>query len=221
MCLSDLDLSGNCLTSSSVCDLANIVQHAPDLRTLDISHNDISITNTVSATSWERFMNACCSTPLSIVIDISSNKNLGNLASEIMARVVSGSQGIRQSRRDSHQGSGARSDMDKLVIQSSAGAVTTHDMNQDTAPDAEIDVESSGESGPVSSTPLGDRVVILLLGDVGLSEHAAMFINSVRSRRSPALKVSMPDPLLNHSIETLGKDGLHLLSLGTKSRFVR
>lgn len=86
--LVDINLHDNTLTAQSLARLAPILILAKtDIQTLDLSNNNIRVTNEEEARDWEYFLRSFQSCRSLRRLDISNNPDLGSWALEILARV--------------------------------------------------------------------------------------------------------------------------------------
>ena len=88
LALEDLNLSGNGITTISLARLAPIIELAKyDLKTLNVSGNNIKVESDEEAQQWEAFLRAFKDCLKLRRLDLSSNGELGVRAMEVLARM--------------------------------------------------------------------------------------------------------------------------------------
>lgn len=90
LALEDLNLSGNGITTTSLARLAPIIEISKyDLKTVNLSNNQIRVETTEQAQEWEAFLRSFSGSFKMRRLDLSGNEQLGSRALEIFARVHS------------------------------------------------------------------------------------------------------------------------------------
>ncbi|KAF7194602.1 hypothetical protein HII31_04108 [Pseudocercospora fuligena] len=215
--LEDLNLSGNTLTTVSLDHLTEAIELACyDLKTLDLSNNQIEVKTDEQAAQWEKFLRSFRDCRRLRRLDLSGNP-LGTRALEIFARIH-----IQEPHIDPMPASGTMS------VQSLPNSIA------DT-----VDTPTNGtyvHDKMVNGTFLRRRcglrgIPYITLTDIGLTDAGALWLSYVLedhhypSQMIDELNATLPDSTIktyqqdanfsgvdwNERESTLGKDGLYLL----------
>ncbi|KAF2153893.1 hypothetical protein K461DRAFT_311920 [Myriangium duriaei CBS 260.36] len=215
--LTELNLSGNELTYKSFDGLARIMRQSPELVSLNLSNNQVSIKTEEAVSEWEKFADAYWSSPRMNRLDLSDNKDLGGPAFESLAR-ISASQMVDASiRRDSHHfDSVAEMDISSTTRRAEQLKENLSDHNN---------IDDGALSDPVGSSPISDKSVeygrsrIIALKSVGLDEHAILFASAIILRTSDSADAVRIE--WGGKTDLLSRDGALLLDLAANYQCVR
>ena len=175
LALEDLNLCGNNMTTASLARLAPIIQLAKyDLKTLNLSGNQIKVETDEQAVHWQTFLRAFKNCFRLRRLDLSDNAELGTRAMEILARVHISEQPIDPINPDGNA---------SVLSVDSEGQ--TDDFASDVGSRNSVDEGGIGVMHPMANARLIKRrcglrsIPYLTLHNIGLEDAGALWLSYV------------------------------------------
>ncbi|KAK6536614.1 hypothetical protein TWF281_000841 [Arthrobotrys megalospora] len=207
--IEELSFSGNDLTASSLRHLSRAISVCPDLRDIDISHNNIRIASAEDLQNWIGFLESFASLKCVRRLEISHNP-LGDFAVEVLFQVYALEQAIfipydfgyagKANAVDeltdvnySVEGFDIRSSGGHLYLASHSSQLSDLENMTDAARKTSIGTTSSGQSGFLSSSPPSSLdaardpadihglrgIPYIVLSNIGATDLSAMWMSYI------------------------------------------